>query len=102
MSQSDRLLTLLSDLKWHCTSEILSVVYGSEHAGIARIGARIKDLKDKGAEIDGKRDPNKPSLYWYRLIRPPVEPSPKVLPIGSGRVCEKARQGDLFPQNHYD
>lgn len=69
MSQASRLLELLEDGKPHRTDEILKKVYHWEHAGIARIGARIWDLKQKGFPIQGKKDEDKPSLYWYRLIK---------------------------------
>jgi hypothetical protein len=44
MTQTARLLQLLKNYKPHNTVEILREVYGSEHLGIARIGARIADL----------------------------------------------------------
>ncbi len=71
MSQADKLYELLKDYRPHRTDEILRVVYGSEHAGIARIGARIADVKSKhGVEIHGWKDPERLSLYWYQLVKP--------------------------------
>lgn len=67
--QENRLFDLLSDFKPHRTDEILSVVYGSEHLGIARISARIFGLKKKGHKIDGYRDPNIQTLYYY-IMKP--------------------------------
>lgn len=68
-SQADRLWNLLRDGRPHRTDEILSLVYGSEHAGIARIGARIADVKNKQhVEIRGHKDKQNPSLYWYQAI----------------------------------
>jgi len=67
MSQKQRLYNLLSDGKAHRTDEILETVYGVGHSGIARIGARINDLKKDGYIIDGKTDKVKKSLYWYRM-----------------------------------
>jgi len=66
-SQKDKILRLLSDENPHCTNEILKSVYGSEHNGIARIGARIFDLKKDGHDISGWEDKNNRSLYWYQL-----------------------------------
>jgi hypothetical protein len=49
---------------------ILNEVYGSEHLGIARIGARIADIKKKyGVKIKGYKDETTPSLYWYQIIK---------------------------------
>ena len=67
VSQEQRLFELLSDFNPHRTDEILQVVYGSEHLGIARIGARIADLKKKGHKIQGFRDPQHSTLYFYQL-----------------------------------
>ncbi|MGA9471904.1 MAG: hypothetical protein WBV36_05530 [Terriglobales bacterium] len=53
MTQVERLLELLKDLKPQNTVEILREVYGSEHLGIARRGARINDLKKLGHHIVG-------------------------------------------------
>ena len=71
MSQTTLLFHLLSDRNWHRTDEILEKVYGFDHVGIARVGARVADLKRKGCIIDGKPDKMKHSLYWYRLIKAP-------------------------------
>lgn len=65
-SQKIRLLKLLSDGKPHRTDNILQEVYGSEHLGLARVGARIWDLKQAGKNIVGWKDENK-QLYWYQL-----------------------------------
>ena len=71
MSQANLLFNLLLDRNWHRTDEILEKVYGFDHVGIARVGARIADLKRKGCVIYGKPDKMKHSLYWYRLIKAP-------------------------------
>jgi hypothetical protein len=76
MSQTDQLYNLLKDGLPHRTDEILRVVYGNEHMGIARIGARIADLKNgkHAAKIycdipDARADQNNRKLFWYQ-IRP--------------------------------
>ena len=69
MSQTKKLLDLLMDEQPHRTDQILEVVYGSTHLGIARIGARIDDLKKKGFIIKGYRDPKNRALYFYHLIK---------------------------------
>ena len=69
-SQTDRLYNLLSDGQPHRTDEIQRVVYGDDHLGLARVGARIFDIKKKyNIEIDGKRDAKKGSLYWYWVVK---------------------------------
>lgn len=72
LSQAQRLLALLSDYQWHSTPEVLDVVYGNDHLGLARVGARIYDLKKQGHEIVGKDDETRSTIYWYRLV--PSEP----------------------------
>ena len=74
MSQANKLLTLLSDGNPHRTDEILRVVYGNEHLGLARPGARIDDLKKRGHTIRGWHDTKQRTLYWYQLIPPPKWP----------------------------
>ena len=66
MSQNAKILELLSDGKPHRTDEIMASVYGGSHLGLARIGARIWELKKKGYEIKGWKDSN-PTLYYYQL-----------------------------------
>ncbi len=67
-SQADRLLKLLSDGQPHSTIEILARVYGTGHSGVARIGARIADLKARGYDIpDAVRDKENPTVFWYRM-----------------------------------
>jgi hypothetical protein len=72
-TQAERLLALLKEGRPVRTDEILLKVYGSEHMGIARIGARIADLKNLGHNITGHHDPRNRKLYVYKLI-PPVVP----------------------------
>lgn len=80
-SQTERLWLLLCDGNPHRTDEILLRVYGSEHAGIARIGARIADVKKKhDVEIRGYKDKQNPSLYWYQADIPDVLKIPSLPP----------------------
>ena len=80
---------LLRDARSHRTDEILSIVYGSEHAGIARIGARIADVKKKhNVNIRGYKDKQNPSLYWYQADVPEVL-----------RVVNKTILPPAFPEN---
>jgi hypothetical protein len=70
-SQVQKLHELLMDNKWHNTIEILESVYGIEHSGIARIGARVHDLKNLGYEIES-RHTKKKGIWEYRLINEEV------------------------------
>ena len=80
-SQAERLWEVLRDGRPHRTDEILTRVYGSEHAGIARIGARISDVKrNHHVEIKGYKDKQIPSLYWYHAQVPEVLRVQTVLP----------------------
>lgn len=67
LSQTDRLFNLLKDGKPIRTDEIMEKIYGGSHLGLARVGARIWDLKKKyNVNIKGWKDEN-PCLYWYQL-----------------------------------
>lgn len=68
MSQTNKLLELLEDGAEHSTPEILEKVYGDEHLGLARVSARILDLRKKGHYITGRKDKDNKSIYWYQLI----------------------------------
>jgi hypothetical protein len=70
-SQVQKLHELLMDNKWHNTVEILESVYGIEHSGIARVGARVHDLKNLGYEIES-RCTKKKGIWEYRLINEEV------------------------------
>lgn len=70
-AQVERLGALLADGRAHRTDEILAAVYGSEHCGCARIGARIWDLKKRGRKIDSwrdKRDGKFSGMHWYQDV----------------------------------
>jgi hypothetical protein len=75
MTQTERLYNLLKDNLPHRTDEILRVVYGSEHNGIARIGARIADLKagkwpgQVRCTIEGYHDPQTPRCIFIHSFR---------------------------------
>jgi hypothetical protein len=79
-SQANKLYELLKDGHAHRTDEIMRVVYGGDHLGIARIGARIHDLKKRGHEVKGWKDKERPALYWYQLIRKDEPEKPKAQP----------------------
>lgn len=69
-TQGERLIALLRDGKPHSTPEILDVVYGGSHLGIARISARVYDLNRKlpfGQHIFSTRDPAKKTVWIYQL-----------------------------------
>ena len=76
MSQTERLYKLLKDCHPHRTDEIVAKIYSG--GALARVGARIADIKAKyGVKIDGRHDLENPKLYWYcmRRVEVPVLPS---------------------------
>lgn len=73
-SQTDKLYDLLSDYKPHRTDQICNLVYGAGHLGLARVGARVFDVRKKyGVQIKGWHDSEYPTLYWYQMERPENE-----------------------------
>ena len=67
LTQTERLYNLLSDGKPHRTDEIVNLVYGPG-LSLARVGARIFDVKDKyKVIINGWHDKFNPALYWYQM-----------------------------------
>lgn len=79
-SQTDRLYNLLSDYLPHRTDEIVRIIYGEgerclacgrkENLSLARVGARIYDVKKKyGVRITGRKDADNKKLYWYTMQR---------------------------------
>lgn len=96
-SQANRLLKLLSDGKPHSTAEIQEVVYGRNHLGNCRIGARVADLKARGYEIpDAVRDRENPTLFWYQMsLTGPAKPKPRIEWVEvNGVMCARAIPGD--------
>ena len=78
-SQVDRMYDLLSDGEAHRTDEIMSAVYGADHLGLARVGARIWDVQKKyGVKIIGWHDEENHSLYWYQMDAAPVAHEPAI------------------------
>lgn len=68
MAQAKKLYDLLRDGRPHRTDEICREVYGDEHLGVARIGARIYDIKKKhNLVIKSWKDEVKKSLWWYQI-----------------------------------
>ena len=66
---------LLLDGYPHRTDEIMRVVYGADHLGVARIASRIADLKNRGHVLVGWKDEERPSLYWYQITKAAPEKS---------------------------
>lgn len=65
-SQKQRLLTFLSDHEWKTTPQIQVAVYGANHLGVARIGARVNDLKNDGYKIESRKVTQ--SIWEYKLV----------------------------------
>lgn len=66
-SQKDRLLRMLQDGQWHDTPSIQREVYGADHLGVARIGARADDLRNDGHTIESKKVSK--TIWAYRLVK---------------------------------
>lgn len=69
MSQIERLYDSLYSGEPKRSDILLKEVYGSEHLGIARLAARVHDLRKKGHIIKSWSDPEKQTLTWYQLIK---------------------------------
>lgn len=70
MSQLNVLWSILQDKKPHSNFELVGKAYNQTGPSVARIGARIFDLKKKyGVQIDGWHDPKDQRKYWYQLKR---------------------------------
>jgi hypothetical protein len=68
-SQTDIIYNILIDGKPHRTDEIVRRVYKQLAPSLARVGARIYDIKKKyTVEVVGWHDKKRPTLYWYMLI----------------------------------
>ena len=67
-SQTELLYDLLKDGRPHRTDQIQNLVYGNAHLGLARVGARIWDIKRKyNIEIDSWHDKQNKTLWWYQI-----------------------------------
>lgn len=95
-SQSSKLLDMLSDFQPHSTVEIMEKVYGNDHLGLSRVGARIFDIRKKGHDIEGWKDPNNPTIYWYKL-NPSVQKAVSAHRPG----IHPPAQGGLFQQTQW-
>jgi len=80
-SQCKRLFELLRDGLAHNTIEICSEVYGGERLLLARVGARVWDLRKKGYDIRGSwagAGRERRYVYQYFPPRPQTEEEKKV------------------------
>ena len=67
MSQTQQLYELLSSGSPYRTDEIVRTIYG-EGMSLARVGARIYDIKHKyGVEIKSWKDKDNSKLWWYQM-----------------------------------
>ena len=67
-SQTTKIHKILSEGRPIRTDEIMDRVYGNDHLGLARIGARIWDIKKKGIRIESWPDKEHSTLWWYAII----------------------------------
>lgn len=91
-SQKAKLLELLKDGLPHNTPEILEVVYGNAHLGLARVGARVADLKADGYTIRGWDDDENRTIYWYQLLSSPKEAGVRPTEAAEEAVLLKKRK----------
>lgn len=71
MSQVEKLSAALEDGRPHRSDELVAAVYGSAHLGLARLAARIHDLKARlpqGQTINSWRDREIETLWWYQIV----------------------------------
>lgn len=70
VSQSEKLFGILSDGLPHRVDELVTKVYEFDQGpSIARLGARVWDLKKKyGFEIKSWPDPNNRKLWFYQIL----------------------------------
>jgi len=74
MSQTELLYNLLKDGQEHSTVEIMEKVYGGSHLGLARVSARIYDIKKKyGVFISGRTDTTNSNIYWYKIVKKRID-----------------------------
>ena len=64
-------------------------VYGGDHLGLARIGARIYDLKGKGCDIRSWRDLDQPTLWWYQMAKPKPKGYEVITDRETGKVLRR-------------
>ena len=70
MSQKEKILNVLADYEPHSSFEIVERAYGIRGPSLARLGARIWDLRKAGYQIESWRDKENHTKHWYQL-RPP-------------------------------
>lgn len=97
MSQIDRLYSLMSDGEPHSTFEIVEKVYDMDTTTIARVGARIFDVKRRfGAYIESYPDKSNKKMWWYRMKK--SSPA-NVSAVGGQRSAlesPSSKQGSFF------
>lgn len=70
MSNKAKVLAVLKDYKPHSTYEIMEVLFPAGKAGLFRLSAYIKFLKEDGLDIKGWFDEDDRKKYWYHLQVP--------------------------------
>lgn len=66
-TQKQKLEDFLEDGCWKSTIEIRDHVYGGDHLSMARIAARVYDLKQDGYEIESRKKQG--NIWEYRKVR---------------------------------
>lgn len=60
----------LKDGRPHSSFELVKSVYGATGPSIARLGARIWDLKHDGCMIESWKDEKNKAMWWYQMHVP--------------------------------
>jgi hypothetical protein len=107
MAQIDTLYNALIDGAPHRSDELVSRVYGLENGVfLARLGARIWDLKKKyRVEIKSYPDPENRKLWFYQIVKEsePMHEKPKHSIESRVELARKLRHfGDNFPTMQRD
>lgn len=75
MSQVQRLLMVLLDGQPHSSFDLLKEVYEASGPTVARLGARVADIKGMGYDIDSWQDKTNKKMWWYQLKSKSALPS---------------------------
>lgn len=67
MSQTAKLLEVLSDGGRHTVPELIKYVYGLNRPSSARLAARVYDLRKRGFDIASDALEGHATCWWYQM-----------------------------------
>ncbi len=77
MSNVEAIFAILSDRRAHSSFEIVREVYKQNAPTIARLAARIYDIKKRfGVEVLSWKDHTNPKMTWYMIPKDVVDVAP--------------------------